>query len=292
MGYLQLAGSIACLVGANLLIKAYQRSAGTGVFSLTAYNILSSAAVFFSFFIASGFAFYWTPINLMATAGFGILMVLYNNFKIQSMSLCPLIMTTLAVAAGGVLIPAIFGFIALGEPVTLLKVIALLLVMLSFLPLLRAQKVSLKFPLKAWMFLGLIILVNGILGILLTVAKLHSQPQYGMDSMGMIYCFHLLATLPTLPAAVRTVTRPETEGVFRARTVFLAALSGIIQAIGNLLLMQAQYELPTSVVMPVSQSGILLFVSVSSMILYREKLRLPMAISMGIIILAIVLFAI
>ena len=272
----------------TLFIKSYQVSAGTGRFQMAFMNLVSGCAVFVALFILKGFQLHHTLLTLFLSIGFGIFFWVFSSLKAAAAGLGPLAIISMACVMGGVLIPTLYGFLFLQEAVTVHKIISILLIFLSFVPLLIKQKKSLAFSTKFLLCCLLILMLNGALYSVSKVAQAHSQPEYAVDYVALYYFFYFLTAV-----AVIIQQSPHFDVHDIAVTCSLGNLSraaaiGLCNAGASVLNYRLGYYLPASVQFPLTQSCMLIIITLTALLMYREKPRQETMMSMLIAIASIV----
>ena len=191
-------GTITMYCASTLAMKSYQVSAGPGHFQIAFMNVVLSGAVFVGFIAFKGFTLHYNTVTLILAIVFGVGLWVYNTLKIKAASCGPMAILSMSYVIGGVTIPALYGILVLGEPVILHKIAGILLIFLSFVPLLLKSRHQMVFTVKFWVLCILLLVLNGVLMTVSKVAQLNSQPEYSMDYVALYYFFFFQLAIGTM----------------------------------------------------------------------------------------------
>lgn len=292
-----LISAMALYIGSNLFVKAYQVHAGVNKLQMNMYNTISAITVFLLLFCLKGFSLSWNSTTVLLEALCGVILCVYYSAKVLSISEGPIALVTMSFVLGGVLMPAVYGFVLLGDPVTWVRILGLVMVCLSFVPTIidqhniksSAQKLSPRF----FVYCVLLFVLNGLICCLSKAAQLSSpDPSWSMDFVALYYLFYFFVSLVPLTAQSKHYTVPDMQSTFSLRGFFFMAMSGACGALAAVLNFSLGFRMPASVQFPVIQSSIMVGVTLSSIILFREKPRISTIFSMAIAIIAIILLSI
>ena len=289
---LLLLGHIGMYCASSLFMKSYQVSAGPGHFQIAFMNVVLSGSVFVGFIAFKGFSLHYTWLTLTLAIVFGVGLWIYNTLKVKASSCGPMAILTMCVVIGGVTIPTLYGLIVLGEPVIPHKIIGILLISLSFVPLLLKSRHQMVFSFKFWLLCILLLLLNGTLTTISKVAQLNSEPVYSMDYVARYsFFFFLLA----IGAMIKDLHRPDAYDLKITLTLphfLMAAASGLFNAVGAVFNYLLSFHMPASIQFPLTQSALLVGITVMSLILYREKPNKETILSLLLTIASIVLISV
>jgi len=285
-------GTIGLYSFSTLTIKAYQMSAGQGHLSISFLNFIYAGSVFLSFIAAKGFQLHYTDITLMLAIVFGVGLIVYNSIKVKAASCGPMSILSMSYVIGGVTIPSLYGLIFLKEPIILHKILGILLIFLSFVPLLLKSRKQMVFKPKFLIFCFLLLVLNGTLMTMSKIAQLNSDSKYSMDYVTLYFFFAFLSAGFLLAKNLHLPDQQELQKTMTLRNFAYAIASGLLNGIGSVLNYMLSFRIPASVQFPLTQSSMLVVVTVMSLILYQEKPDKATVLSLLISIASIVLISI
>lgn len=284
--------TIAGYCAATMMMKAYQVSVGPGHFQTAFMNVALSGAVFLVFVAARGFHLRHTPLTLILAIAFGAGMWVYSTVKIRAAGCGPMAVLTMSYVIGGVIVPTLYGLIVLHEPVIPHKLIGVLLIFLSFLPLLLKSRHQMVFSLRFWMLCILLLMMNGVLMTISKVAQLKSDPTWSMDYVGLYYFFYFLVAVAAMGKELRRPDPHDLQATVTLPHLLMAAAAGLFNAGGAVMNYMLSSHLPASVQFPLTQSSMLVVITVASLLLYREKPDRETVLSLLITIASIILISV
>lgn len=284
--------TIAAYCAATMMMKAYQVSVGPGHFQTAFMNISFSGAVFLAFIAARGFHLRHTALTLVLAVVFGTGMWIYSTIKIRAAGCGPMAIISMSYVIGGVTIPTLYGLIVLREPVIIHKLIGILLIFLSFLPLILKSRHQMVFSARFWIFCVLLLLLNGTLMTVSKVAQLRSDPSWSMDYVGLYYFFYFLVSVAAMGKELRHPDPHDLQSTVTLPHLLMAGAAGLCNAGGSVTNYMLSSYLPASVQFPLTQSSMLVVITVASLLLYREKPDRETILSLLITIVSIVLISV
>ncbi len=277
----------------TLTIKAYQVSAGVGKFQVYFLNIVMSAAVFVVFLIIKGFSLYFTVLTLILSISFGVGLAAYNGAKVKAAGCGPMAIISMSYVIGGVTFPSLYGIIILKEPIIIHKLIGIFLIFLSFLPLILKSKDKMVFSFKFWIYCITLLVLNGVLMTVSKVAQLeYGDPQYSIDFIALYYFFFFVVSIIDITKNLHHIDPYDIQVTFTTRHLLLAGAAGLLNAGASVFNYLISFRLPASVQFPLIQSSMLVVVTITTLILYHEKLNKATVISLLITIASIILISI
>ena len=238
----------------------------------------------------------------------GILQTLLNIvimlFGIKVLSVVSVSLHTTFLMIGGMALPVLFGTIFLQEEITVLRLIAFIAITASIIISATGEKQ--KITVKAVAYLLIIFAANGAIGILTLIHSNLSGKDISFNSY--MFSTSFICTALTLPACFLLKKREERSipkiylfspvgKSFSTKKELIfyyisPALSGILNGLANLLIVTgtATEGIGATATYPLSTGGTILFTSLLSLVLYKEKLELKKIIGLVLIILALIAF--
>lgn len=110
--------SVLAMTGNTALTKIFQRSVRFDLKSMAMYNLINALFACVFFFVGAGFRIRVNGPTLVYALVYALVICINLSAQILAMTLVPVPVTTLMSVAGGVLIPAVFGVVYNGEPLT------------------------------------------------------------------------------------------------------------------------------------------------------------------------------
>jgi drug/metabolite transporter (DMT)-like permease len=276
----------------TFFIKVYQMSAGHTVCRMIWMNLVLGNAVFVALFLLQGMRFRFTPLSLILAAAYGVMMWVYYTLKTYAAGEGPMAILSMSYVIGGVLIPALFGLLFLDEKLTAVKLISFILILAAFIPLIWDQKTSMVFSLKFILACCGLLVLNGVLLSIGKVAQLNSPPEYAVDYIALTYLFFYLTALVVFISRLRIFSKEDFPVMFRRKHLLFAGCAGLFNALGMVANYYLAFRIPASVQFPITQSSLLVTVTVGSLFLYLEKPRMSTIISLVLTIAGIALLSV
>ena len=110
--------SVALMTVNTGLTKIFQQSVKFDLKSMAMYNLVNALLACGIFFVAAGFRIQVNLPTLIYSLIYAAIICVNLSAQILALALVPVPVTTLMSVAGGVLIPAVFGVVYYGEPLT------------------------------------------------------------------------------------------------------------------------------------------------------------------------------
>ena len=159
--------------------KAYQKRYGAGIVASLTFTSLSGLLTALLFFCVNGFSLHVTPISLLYGCGIAVLCLTYNLIGFRIFTMGSLSIYTLFLMLGGMILPYFYGVLALNEPVTVARIMGLVILILSLLfPLLDARENGGSGKTKLLPFFSLCVLVFFLNGGVSILSKAHQTTTY------------------------------------------------------------------------------------------------------------------
>jgi len=128
--------SVFLMTANTALTKIFQRSLHFDLKSMAVYNLINALFACVIFLASAGFRIRVNTPTLLYALVYAVIICINLSAQILALALVPVPVTTLMSVAGGVLIPAVFGVIYYGEPLTVRLILSVVLILVaSALPL-------------------------------------------------------------------------------------------------------------------------------------------------------------
>ena len=115
------------------------------------------------------------------------------------------------------------------------------------------------------------LVLNGTLMTMSKIAQLNSDSKYSMDYVTLYFFFAFLSAGFLLAKNLHLPDQQELQKTMTLRNFAYAIASGLLNGIGSVLNYMLSFRIPASVQFPLTQSSMLVVVTVMSLILYQEK---------------------
>lgn len=254
------------------------------------YNIMSALFSIFVLAITTGFSISFTPYSVINICLRSTCCLVHTVLGFKIMKAGSVALHMLFLMSGGMLVPAVWGWLFLGEEPKPLHIIGLVVILLSIiLNNLGSGRLSVKLLLMCLT----VFTVNGFVSVF---AKLHQiETVYETVSTAE---YTLLSTVASLAISLvlRAVLHFKNKGdadrvnCFRPLPILIVVISGIISTASSLLQLEGAKNLPASILFPVQSGGTIVFSGLLALILFKEKISKRGWISVGLCVVGACLF--
>ena len=261
MQYLLLLGTIFTMTAENALRKEYDLKAKTpNVFLFTGVSALSAMV----FFLArAGFRLEYAPglwpyaaalaVTYAGSHIGGFLSVRYGSLAISAM-----------MGSFSLVIPALYGVIALGETLRFTGILGIVCLCVSLL-LVHWPSEKVHLTIKAVCSMLLLFFANGIFGTVQKLQQLHFNGGYISEVMVMT-----LAVSAVLLGVFALLQWKKGETKLRPAVMF-GIPNGVANGLSNLLVMLMTTMIPNTVLYPSVSAGGIVMGCLAGVVLYRER---------------------
>ena len=269
------------------LQKIYQKKAGIGTYAGLFFNAALGLFTALIFFVANKFTINFSVYSLIMVfiwAGLGAIYMMlgFRILKSGNMSYYTLFLMT-----GGMVVPYIWGVLFLNEPLTLMRTIGIILIILAIVISNFSGSITDK---KLIVLCIIIFFLNGFVSV---VSKLH-QVNTTYETIGatdfvfwsgiikFIICGLILFFFKRKNADVRDID---------AKAVLpIICLSAIVSGISSICQLKGAISIPATVLYPLVTGGTIILSSITGCIVFKEKLSVRQWISVGICFVGTCLF--
>lgn len=270
--YLMIILSALLLAVCFILQKLFQtRTADTTEVGVN-FSIMSAVFSIIMLAFTSGFSISFTPYSVINVILRSTCCLIHTVLGFKIMKSGGVALHMLFLMSGGMLVPAVFGWLFLNEEPKPLHIIGLIIILVSIvLNNLGSSRPSAKVLLMC----STVFIVNGFVS---TLAKLHQiETVYPTVSTSD---YTLLSTAASLimSLALRAVLYAKNRGkeennrCFRLFPILIVALSGLASTASSLLQLEGAKNLPASMLFPVQSGGSIAFSGILALIFFKEKL--------------------
>lgn len=270
--YLKVLFSVVLLAVGFIVQKIYQKGSVSSNGSSVMFSIISAFCSVIVLVLLNGFSFAFTPYSAVNSLLRSFCALAYTVLGFQIMREGKVAFYMLFLMSGGMLVPAVWGWLFLAEEVTPLRVLGSLVLVASIaLSNSGESRPSLKTVLKCCA----VFFLNGFVSVL---SKLH-QINTAYSAVGTTE-YAMLGTLCTLLMsmallAVMTVKNKsygELRTHFRLRTLLLVPLYSALGTVSSLFQLDGAKNLPASVLYPMITGGTVVLTGLFALLFFGEKL--------------------
>ena len=218
------------------------------------------------FFLCTGCGFRISAFSMFAALAFAVVTALAQYFCLMSMTVGSMSYSVLFTYLG-MLIPTLFGIIAYKQPVNLVQIVGLLMMLVTLYlgaGIKKGEKINLK-----WMIYALGSFVMwGMVGV---IQQIHQNSEYaGEMNPFLLWSFLFM----TIIFAVIYLFMPKQDKNYRikSKATIPSVLSGIIIGAVNLINLYLSGKLPSIVVFPILNGGVIVLSGAAALLLFHEKL--------------------
>lgn len=298
MVYLVLLAAVLSYSLQNIPNKKYQQLCGVGMAPSLVLILTSGLISLGLFFCLSGFQLGFSPASILYAAAFALIGMTGTPAQLKAFELGSISTVLIYTLIGCSVIPFAYGALFLKEQVTVWKVLALVLMCVSFLfkGLNNGQGKKAQGR-DRWIYLGCCLCCffsNGICSILLKLNQITPGALSQFPFMVWKSLFSVMAAGIVLAVLFRKQPpqqKQQTKTLLLGKTPLLCALGlCITNGLGTVLSMTAASSLPSLIQFPVLNGGQLIFVCLIGRFLFHEKVSRREMVGVGLTLVSLVLF--
>lgn len=255
------------LAGQLSINKLFQKENGAGFRTGIAFNLLNGAVTAALFFCLNGFRVELSFYSLAMATIMTLCATAYLIIGFRVMTIGSVASFSLFLMLGGMVVPYLYGVLALGEAFTALRSCGLLLICVSLFLIGGAGG---KRSLRASVLYGIVFLLNGVVSV---ISKLHQidTAHHAVGTMDFVILTGLAKTA-LLSLLFPFLKRPEGHPSAKfARTLAIVALSSVAGGISYMLQLTGAKTLPATVLYPIVTGGTVVFSALMGRLFFREK---------------------
>ena len=235
---------------------------------------------------------------LFYATAFALVMIPYYVLGIKVLSIGSVALYSMFMMLGGMALPFAYGVIFLNEPLTVGKGIGCVALSLAILmQALTEQKQEGGKTEKKGLFILLciaIFVLNGLTGV---IAKAYAISAQSPDEMGFTVVSCLLTAVFSGGLLIgvgfkqKQALKGEFKNAFQPSVIWCILAIGIFTHTGNFLHLKAAAQLPASVQFPMVSGGVMVFSTIVSAGIFKEKISKKEWISVALACFSTILFA-
>lgn len=270
MQYLMLVAAALLLAVDFSVQKVYQKLKGTSPAAGFGFCALLGLFTVIVFFAANGCKTDFTWYSFIMAALVNSLVMCYNIIGFRLLKSGTVAVYTLFLMSGGMILPYVFGLLFLNEPFSVLKAVALVLILAGVvISDISREKVNTK---QIIMCVAVFFL-NGMVSV---VSKLH-QIENGFATVNATDFVLLGGAFKFIFAGLlyfssRKCTKEKTENKKRLLPLFIILVSAVVSGASYLLQLWGAASLPATVLYPFITGGSIVASSLAGVVFFKEKL--------------------
>ena len=290
MDYINIVIATMLLAVSSILTKYYQKRAGTSLVATLWFNVLGGVFTLVIFFFVAGCKLNFTPFSLIVTGAVSLLIGSYSMIGMKLISMGKIAVYILFLMLGGMIIPLLYGLFFLGEEMSWLRWMGLVLLIVSMILTVKndnnketdAASVTTKVKQKKnFTYILLCMCVFVINGFVSIGSKMHqiestyatvSEIDYvTLTGLGKLVIFGVplfACLLKDRTANKRIFTNKQTLIYLLLNTLVYAAVVGI----SFILQLNSASNIPASALFPMITGGNIVFTAIASAIVFKERL--------------------
>ena len=293
MDYMFLLLSVLCTGFQFIFAKIYQAKVGNGLITSLLFMLFSGITASILLLILCGFHVSINTFAFLMAAGEIICAVGYNVVGMKMMSLGKVAVYTMFLMLGGMFVPSIYGIIFLKEPITYLKIIGIVLLVIALiLPVLKKEEKNKN--IKLFTLLGVVVfLLNGMVGIFnkMHQISINAIPTLEFSLWQNMICVVIISFVFLLYIIINKKSNMITVYTKNALPVWWSIIAfSIISQTGGILLLLAAKTVDASIMYPVLTGGVIVITAFFGLIFYKEKINLNIGLSILLSIVSTILF--
>lgn len=270
------------------LTKFYQIKQGNTIETGVIFNCLVGLAGSILYFIICGFKMEVTMFSFIVGLLSTIFVGVYTMVGFKIMSMGSIAIYTIFLMLGGMVLPYFYGLIFLDEQITMLKIIAMIMMVIAIIMQNEGEKKKEKA-----LFYILCIAVFVLNGGVSITSKIHqiNTVYEAMSANGFVLLKNIMMFVlygAMIPFVVKK-DRKSAPGI-SPKIYILIAVSALISSVSYMFQLECASYLPATIQFPVMSGGTIVFTALLGLILYKEKIRKKQILSLIICTIAATLF--
>lgn len=280
--------------GQIIFSKNYQLKSGSGFVQSIWFLLLISVSTIPIFLPLNAGDLSFEKNAILYAAIFAFVVVFSTIAFISAYSIGKITVVTMYTLIGSAIIPFIYGILFLHEEINLIKILAVLLMCLSFFPsaLFSKDNLGQKFSLKYILLCIVCFLTNGIASLML---KLNQLAKGGNINFIILSSLILIVTCSVILLFMKLKRRNEkllSSAMFNRKSLFFGLGFSLFNGSAALLSMTAAAELGSSVQFPILSGSQLILSGFVGYLFFKEKITRAEILGIMLALFSIILFVI
>lgn len=290
--------------------KIYQLKATTKKANL-AFPVITGVTAFIMFFIISGFTLAYSTFSFLIALGGAVITTAVSLIGLKIVEEVPVGLYSAFLMLGALIIPFLYGVLALKEEVKFLMVLGIIVLIFALVYNSVDKNEKQGKSIKGIIYCFIVFLLNGTFGVL---SKIHQISPSAVETGSFLQWVTIFQTVfsaiifvvsiylkkdkevaPAVDSPSDDATVSEDDNHPQKKTSLLliigvGACYSISWGVSFYLQLLALKVLPVSLVNPIVTSAVIIFSWLFSLLLFKEKIKTKQIISTALIIIGIVLF--
>lgn len=271
--YITLAISIVLFSFQSIFLKAYQGEAGHKTRQSILLMLISNVLIALAFLAVNRFQLNISLYTVIFGLMFAIINIGTNMSLLKAIGSGSVAIATLFLLLGSVILPFIYGVFFLNEKLSAVKLAAVFILCLSFIPLVFEEKIKRISSWKFFLFCVLAFCGNGLVSIIQKMQQLYTNSCEIIEFMIFTsICTAVISAFIILTALISN------GGDFKlfisAKSIAATICYGLCNGIGNIALLYSlsMEKIPVSIQFPLISGGVAALTTVLALLIYRDKL--------------------
>ena len=294
MDYLLLFVATFCVGGQFALTKLYQTKLGTAIIPSLLFSLFSGLFSIVYFAVICGFNIEFNWFSFLMAGGRVLSIVLFTVLGFKMMSIGRVALYTMFIMLGGMVVTFFYGLIFLGEQLSVLKAVGIVLLLASLVIPEIKKKDGEKKNSKLFFLLGvLVFFANGAVGIF---SKVHQISEYALPTEQFSFWSSVInavavAIMVLVVALLQKDKKVLVKEIKNAMPKWwIIVLFVLISQSGELFQLIAAKTLDATILFPIVSGGTMVVSAVFGFLFFKEKPDKLLVISLVVSLIATVLF--
>ncbi len=261
------------------ITKNVSEKAGIGTYAGLFFNAASGLFTAIIFWGVNRFAISFSVYSLIMVFIWSGLVAIYMMIGFRILKSGNMSYYTLFLMTGGMVVPYIWGVLFLNEPLTLMRTIGIMLIILSIV---ITNLSGSKPDKKLIMLCAVIFFLNGFVSV---VSKLH-QVNTTYETIGttdFVFWSGIMKFIICGLALLFFKRKNDDVGEVDVKVVLpIVCLSAIVSGVSSICQLKGAISIPATVLYPLVTGGTIILSSITGCIVFKEKLAVRQWISVGI----------
>lgn len=272
-----------------VLVKKYQTREGAELKSSLKFYMLNGLFTGFFFFALTGFKPEFSWFSVAMSFLMTVFVLSYSLIGFYVLKVGNMAMYSIFLMCGGMVLPYIFGLVFLNEPLTLLRVIGIITILIAVI---LSNKAKYSIKLSLFLLYIAVFVLNGFVSI---VSKCHQidTPFISVGSTDFVMyagLWKFILSCIILPF-VKEKPNNNKKAFFSAKdTILIIVCSTMFSGLAYMFQLIGATTLPATVLYPIGSGGSIIFSALAGRIFFKEKLSVYQIISIALCFIGTLLF--
>lgn len=242
--------------------QRYEETNGTSMNAALAFSLYKGLVVIVMMLCLNKFRLQFSVFSFALSGVYALCYILMVYYSLKAFYVANLSVYSVFTMLGGMMLPFLVGTLFYDEEISAFKILCCVLIVISVLLNIRKGGGSKK----AFLYYMMVFFLNGMVGV---ISKVHQNSEI-MHTDSTSFMFYS-GIFTVIICSIWMLAKGEKIPLLKGKSLLYSAGDGVLNGVGDLLLLIAIAELPASVQYPLVTGGVMVFSTVISMI-RREKL--------------------